>query len=137
MTGAAAALTRNQEVVLGTLREAGRPLSAYQILDKTSAQGIKAPPQVYRALERLTAAGLVHRIESLNAYTFCDHGPHGEEAAFAICEHCGGVTEISLAGLAAALDKAAAAADFGLEKAQIELRGTCGACREPGTAAPT
>lgn len=132
---AAAALTRNQEVVLGTLREARRPLSAYQILDRTAAHGVKAPPQVYRALERLAAAGLVHRIESLNAYTFCDHAPHREEVAFAICEHCGGVTEIALADLAAALARATAATGFGLDRAQIELRGTCAKCSGAGAAA--
>jgi Fur family zinc uptake transcriptional regulator len=130
-----ASLTRNQAMVLDTLRDAGRPLSAYQILDQTASQGVKAPPQVYRALEKLAAFGLVHRIESLNAYTFCDHGPHAGEVAFAICEACGAVAEIPLAELAPALAAATAARGFGLGRAQIELRGTCEACLA-GSGAP-
>ena len=47
-------LTRNQELVLGTLAHAAAPLSAYDILDKLRDEGLRAPLQVYRALDKLT-----------------------------------------------------------------------------------
>src|SRR5690606_24509193 len=47
-------LTRNQELVLGTLAHAEAPLSAYDILDRLRSEGLRAPLQVYRALDKLT-----------------------------------------------------------------------------------
>ena len=52
-------LTANQRVVLDELRTGGRPLTAYQLLDRLRVHGFQAPPTVYRALERLLALGLV------------------------------------------------------------------------------
>ena len=66
-------LTANQQRVLATLQEASSPLSAYALLDRLREAGFGAPVQVYRALERLAEQGLVHRLESLNAYVSCSH----------------------------------------------------------------
>src|SRR5690606_26809964 len=44
-------LTRNQLLVLETLHRAEGPLSAYDILDRLRDAGLRAPLQVYRALE--------------------------------------------------------------------------------------
>src|ERR1700712_5446313 len=81
-------LTRNQELVLGTLAHAAAPLSAYDILDKLRDEGLRAPLQVYRALDKLTERGLAHRLESLNACVCCaDAHCHASGCtAFAICE---------------------------------------------------
>ncbi len=124
-----ATLTKNQTAVLGVLRAAGKPLSAYQILDQTAGEGVRAPPQVYRALEKLIEFRLVHRIESLNAYLFCDHGPHAEEVAFAICDRCGTVTEIPMKRIAPALSKSATESAFRLSEAHVEMHGLCGLCQ--------
>ena len=71
-------LTRNQELVLGTLAHATAPLSAYDILDQLRDEGLRAPLQVYRALDKLTERGLAHRLESLNAFVCCaDAHCHG------------------------------------------------------------
>ncbi|GAF76572.1 unnamed protein product, partial [marine sediment metagenome] len=63
-------LTRNQDVVIKALAAIGQPLSAYRILDLDCVRdaGLKAPLTIYRALDKLVALGLVHRIESLNAF---------------------------------------------------------------------
>ena len=45
-------LTKNQEMVLGALNDAKAPMSAYAILDELRDEGFRAPPQVYRALEK-------------------------------------------------------------------------------------
>ena len=47
------ALTKNQELVLGALEKAEGPLSAYTILDALRDDGLRAPLQVYRALDKL------------------------------------------------------------------------------------
>lgn len=127
-------LTRNQSLVLGALEHAAGPLSAYTILDRLRNDGFRAPLQVYRALEKLTEYGLVHRLESLNAFVACAHGhddghPHAHGlVAFAICESCGKVDEFSDAGVEARLGGWARAAGFRAAKTTIELRGECAAC---------
>jgi len=60
----AVALTRNQSLVLDVLLDEKGPLSAYAILDRLRDKGLKAPLQIYRALDKLTQIGRVHRLES-------------------------------------------------------------------------
>ncbi len=123
-------LTRNQGLVFGALTSADGPLTAYAILDELRAEGFKAPLQVYRALEKLQELGLVHRLESLNAFVACRHpgcASH-ETAAFAICETCGHVSEFAPDGAMEHLQAWAQGEEFKLSKATIELRGTCKTC---------
>jgi Fur family zinc uptake transcriptional regulator len=127
-------LTRNQAVVLDALRASSRPMSAYEVLDRTAPKGVKAPPQIYRALEKLIEYGLVHRIESINAYTSCEHDVGHGEVAFAICSSCHTVLEIPLTGVAPALLAAARAEGFAVSDTHVELFGTCEKCRRGGEA---
>ena len=55
-------LTRNQELVLGTLAHATAPMSAYDILDKLRGDGLRAPLQIYRALEKLTERAVEQKL---------------------------------------------------------------------------
>ena len=49
------------------------PIGAYEILAEIAKDRVKAaPPTVYRALDFLREAGLVHRVDSLNAFLGCD-----------------------------------------------------------------
>jgi len=126
-------LTRNQSLVLGVLKQAGAPRSAYDILDGLRGEGVRAPLQVYRALDKLMEIGLVHRLESLNAFVACsdphDHAAHvGGVTAFAICEDCGSVTEFHDAGIEGRLSTWQKSERFRPEKTTIEIRGHCRAC---------
>jgi Fur family zinc uptake transcriptional regulator len=67
------------------------------LLDQLRDDGFRAPLQVYRALDTLMKGGLVHRLESLNAFVACAE-PHDHShrmTAFAICDTCGQVMEFS------------------------------------------
>ncbi|MEP4378298.1 MAG: Fur family transcriptional regulator [Alphaproteobacteria bacterium] len=128
-------LTRNQALVFGALQEADTPLSAYTILDQLRDDGLRAPLQIYRALDKLVAFGLVHRLESLNAFVACNH-PAGESsgeshgaAAFAICENCDSVAEFAEQDVTERLRSLARAEGFESHSTVIELRGLCEACR--------
>lgn len=124
-------LTKNQSMVFDALSAADGPLSAYDILDRLRDKGFRAPLQVYRALDKLLALGLVHRLESLNAFIACAHPDcegHGT-MAFAICEGCGQVAEFADAAIAGHLKDWAGAEKFRLNRTIIELRGRCAACR--------
>lgn len=127
-------LTKNQLCVLEKLERATGPLSAYTLLDQLREQGFRAPLQVYRALDTLMKAGFVHRLESLNAFVACaephDHG-HAHDAgmtAFAICDKCGQVTELSDAMIGERLGEWVGASGFVAKRAVIEFRGTCAKC---------
>jgi Fur family zinc uptake transcriptional regulator len=123
-------LTKNQSLVMDALASARGPLSAYTILDQLRDHGFRAPLQVYRALDKLVDAGLVHRLESLNAFVACRHPgcDDHELIAFMICDNCDQVTEISDDGLAGTLARLANQAGFSMKKAAIELRGVCAQC---------
>lgn len=133
--GLSADLTRNQSLVFDALARADGPLSAYTILDLLRDDGLRAPLQVYRALDKLVAIGLVHRLESLNAFVACNH-PSGPDAgkshgtvAFAICEKCDSVAEFADSDLVDRLRGWAKAEGFEAHSTVIELRGLCETCR--------
>ncbi len=129
-----AKLTKNQAVVMAALREANRPMSAYQILDLDGvrAAGLKAPLTIYRALEKLIERGMVHRIETLNAFVVCDHEPHVEPAAFMICNDCKRSIEFPLGGLRRSLARQADACGFEIGDLHVEVSGRCEACSQQG-----
>jgi len=126
----AAALTRNQSLVFDTLAAAEGPLSAYGILDVVRDDGLRAPLQVYRALDKLVEAGLVHRLESINAFVACSHHHDNPDRpiAFAICETCGQVSEFSDETMERRLAAWADEHAFRPAKTTIEIRGICASC---------
>lgn len=124
-------LTKNQSLVMNTLKKSASPLSAYTILDLLRDDGFRAPLQVYRALDKLVETGLIHRLESLNAFVACQH-PSCEDQeiiAFMICDQCEEVSEISDKNLSDQLKKLSNEAKFALKKAAIELTGICSKCQ--------
>jgi Fur family zinc uptake transcriptional regulator len=125
---AARELTKNQSLVFDALSKATGPLSAYSLLDQLRDDGFRAPLQVYRALEKLQEMGLVHRLESLNAFVACAHDHEHGLMAFAICERCGQVTEFSDATIEERLGVWARDSGFHAHKTTIEIRGDCAAC---------
>src|SRR2546421_9133432 len=107
-------LTPIRRQVLQALLSSHRPLGAYEVIDDLAKSLPRpAPITVYRALEFLMANGLVHRIESRNAYLACaqDHD-RAALVAFLICDHCGAVGEVPAAPIADSLTAAASDSGF-------------------------
>ena len=123
--------SRNESLVYDFLEDAGKPASAYEILDALRDEGLRAPLQVYRALSKLIDSGSVHRIESLNAFVACrHHGCSGDEVSiFMLCERCDNVTEAVDTATAAALVSLCAARSFSATRQMIEITGICEACQ--------
>ncbi len=130
MTAHSQALTKNQTLVFEALSKTGAPMSAYTILDALRDRGFRAPPQVYRALDKLVESGLVHRLESLNAFVACAHEQCHKAGliAFAICDDCGHVSEFSDRIVAERLAAWGEDNNFVQSKTTIEIRGACGDC---------
>jgi Fur family transcriptional regulator, zinc uptake regulator len=124
-------LTPVRRQVLESLLESHKPLGAYEIIDRTAQDGSRhAPITVYRALDFLMGQGLVHRIESRNAFVACGHSHDSDEmVVFLICEHCGTVGEAHSKAVAESLKAAARAAGFTAKSPVIEISGVCSHCR--------
>jgi Fur family zinc uptake transcriptional regulator len=137
---ASAELSKNDRKVLSALDRSDKPLSAYDILDRARSGALRAPVQVYRALEKLASRGLVHRIEALNAFVACSdcsdaaqhRGPHhiheDHRPSFVICRSCGNVREFEdkrVAGIAGE----AAGEGFAVDLVSLEVYGHCAACQ--------
>jgi len=125
-------LTPIRRKVLATLLASHKPLGAYEIIDRLAPKGPRpAPITAYRALEFLRENGLVHRIESRNAFVACvNNHAVGDLVVFLICEHCGAVGEAPSAAVAAELKTAARAAGFQPKAPVIEISGVCAHCQQ-------
>jgi Fur family zinc uptake transcriptional regulator len=125
-------LTPIRRQVLGVLLGSHKPLGAYEIMELLAPQGPRpAPITVYRALEFLRDNGLVHRIESRNAFVACVHNHAGSDPViFLICERCGAVGEAAGGAAAEALKASCRAAGFAPKSPVIEITGVCSHCRE-------
>ena len=64
-------LSKNQQIIFNLIDKSPEPLKAYTILYNVQKKGINAPPQVYRALDKLVEIGKIHKIESRNAFIAC------------------------------------------------------------------
>jgi len=105
-------------------------MSAYDILDALrgkTATSIKAPTQVYRALERLIKGGEVHRVAALNAFVRCSCVHKAKAAGFIVCTDCGTVKEFDAAPVA--LPKSTPKG-FSVSPANYEISGTCSDCQK-------
>src|ERR1700759_1237220 len=118
--------------VLRALLSSHRPLGAYEVIDELArVMPRPAPITVYRALDFLMTNGLVHRIESRNAYLACAHDHDAASlVAFLICERCGSVGEIPAAPVAQSLTAAARASGFSPKLSVVEITGTCAHCQK-------
>jgi Fur family zinc uptake transcriptional regulator len=119
-------------MIVEALKEAGRPVSAYELIDQLRDKATLAPQTVYRALDRLIASGSAHRLESLNAFVACSHARHQGTAVFAICDACGTVEEFDEASAIARLAAWAKKAKFAVRTMTLELRGICARCARVG-----
>jgi Fur family transcriptional regulator, zinc uptake regulator len=124
-------LTPMRRKVLEILTASHIPLGAYDIMDKAAGNGPRpAPITIYRALDFLREQGLVHRIESRNAFLACG-GNHLADAlvVFLICESCGAAGEAPASAVSQSLADAAKSADFTPKMSVIEITGICSNCR--------
>jgi len=125
-----ARLTPVRKRVLEILLESHKAMGAYDVLQRLAADGFgNQPPVAYRALEFLVDQGFAHRIRRLNAFAACMHPGETHAPTFLICKACDAVAEAPAAPVRAALDAAAQAIGFAIERTNIEALGLCPACR--------
>lgn len=128
--GAGFRMTPLRARVLREVAASHGAIGAYDILERISADGKRmAPISVYRALDTLVAAGVVHKLESRNAFFACrqSHVPQRSYLVL-LCSGCGQVAEAPAGLIWAAIDETVRAVDFAFEGSLVEVVGRCGVC---------
>lgn len=126
-------LTPQRQQILELVWQEHKPVGAYTLLERLREQGRKAaPPTVYRALEFLLEQGLIHRIESLNAYTGCTAPGTPHHGQFLVCSRCRQVVEVDDQCINQQLDQSARRMGFEIERQTVEICGLCTGCRSAG-----
>lgn len=128
-------LTALRRQTLELVWRAHRAVKAYDLLRSLGGKaGRTKPPTVYRALEFLLQQGLIHRIESRNAFVGCANPAEAHDSELLVCEVCDVVEELAVPGLGRTLADAAAGVGFAFARAVVEVRGRCARCRRSAVA---
>ena len=124
-------LSKNQKIIFDLIDKSPEPMKAYSILFNVQKKGIKAPLQVYRALDKLVEIGKIHKIESKNAFVACQNSncKVSKAAAFSICESCEEVTEIDNSKISKYLSSFADKIGMKYKKYNLEFFGLCKKCK--------
>ena len=123
-------LSKNQQIIFDLIKKSNEPLKAYSILSNVQKKGIKAPLQVYRALDKLVQIGKIHKIESKNAFMACQNSrcQVAKATAFSICENCEKVSEIKNSKLFEYLKDFNDKSGMKYKKYNLEFFGVCNEC---------
>ena len=124
-------LSKNQQIIFDLIDKSSEPMKAYSILHNVQKKGIKAPLQVYRALDKLVEIGKIHKIHSRNAFVACKNSSCqvSKATAFSICESCEKVTEINNSKLSKYLTNFEDNSGMKYNKYNLEFFGLCKKCK--------
>ncbi|HWV14325.1 MAG TPA: Fur family transcriptional regulator [Cellvibrio sp.] len=124
-------LTALREQVLSLIWQSHKPLGAYTLMEMLALASTRrvAPPTVYRALEFLLEEGLIHRINSLNAFIGCPSPTQKHQSHFLICQNCSVAVELDSPSLNQKLVDCATEAGFSLTSHSVEINGLCALCQ--------
>ncbi len=122
-------LTPLRQKILELIWANHRAVKAYDLLDQIKQFNDSAKPAtVYRALDFFLEQGLVHRIESLNAYIGCDHAGRPHDLILLICGQCHQIEERKASGVMISLQQELADAGFTPSGKTMEIQGVCARC---------
>lgn len=123
-------LTVLRRKVLELIWQSHRPAKAYDILDNIGDVASAKPPTVYRALDFLLENGLIHKLNSLNAYVGCSHPKAHHECYFLVCSRCSDIEECCDKKLARAIAATAKKNHFHPAHTTLEISGECQECKK-------
>ena len=107
------------------------PILAYDLLKLLRQEKANAePPTVYRALDFLLENQLIHKIESLNAYTGCQFPEKNHVSQFLICNGCNQIAELDNSQVNKVIHQQLALSGFSIEQQTIEIKGLCSNCQQ-------
>ncbi len=122
--------TALREEVFRHIARSHKPIRAYDLIESLAKEGRRlAPVSVYRILDVLQGAGLVHRLESRNAFFACmtEHAGAPQTITL-VCEGCECVTETAAPDAFRAIELSSHASGFRARNLVIEVSGICAEC---------
>lgn len=123
-------LTELRERVFAEIASSHHAIGAYDVIDRLAKTGTRlAPVSVYRAIDALLEAGVVHRLESRNAFFAChtSHAGNRQHVVLA-CADCGTIAEIPAQAVFDGIDEIAARNLFAPHARMVEVTGRCSHC---------
>jgi len=124
-------LTSIRKRILELICTSHKAMGAYDLLDLYKQEDPKAKPvTIYRALDFLIDIGLVHKIESLNAFIGCLQSEKQHQSAILICDNCKNAYEVEAGEIYEKLHALSQSIQFTTQKLTIELRGLCVNCSD-------
>ena len=122
-------LTPARKRILELICASHKAIGAYDLLDQLKIEDAKAQAvTIYRALDFLIDAGLVHKVESANAYIGCLNAEHDHHSAILICDECDNAFEIDADNIYQTLLDMSQEKQFQTRHITLELHGVCDAC---------
>lgn len=124
-------LTPLRRKVFAEIAGSHRAVGAYDVLNWLSTKGDRlAPISVYRAIDALLEAGVIHRLESQNAFFACHVAHVGDRHQLILaCQTCSLVAEVAGDAVFTAVDRATKAAGFIAHRRVVEITGLCRNCQ--------
>ncbi len=124
------ALTPLRAEVLGIIYTCSKPVGAYDLLRKLRKSRPNAePPTIYRTLDFLENNNLVHRLDSTNTYTACNHPESVHHGQFLLCTACGNAIEVEDKRIKRAITACAGDHEFKINRHPTEIHGLCVECQ--------
>lgn len=122
-------LTPIRHKVLELIWKSHQAIKAYDLLDQIRPTNDAAKPStVYRALDFLLEQGLIHRVESLNAFVGCHNSGAQHDQLLLICTACHNVEERHASKVFTSLANEMQDAGFKPQRKTIEIHGLCKRC---------
>lgn len=124
-----AQLTPIRRKVLELIWDSHKAVKAYDLLDQLRPSNDAAKPAtVYRALDFLLEQGLIHRVESLNAFVGCHRSGAQHDQLLLICTSCHEVDELDALDVLSALNAELQMVGFHPQRKTLEIHGLCKNC---------
>jgi Fur family zinc uptake transcriptional regulator len=106
-----------------------KAVGAYDLLEILQREDPKAKPvTIYRALDFLLAAGLIHKVASLNAFVGCSSPETSHHSVLLICNTCQNTREVASQSIYEAICEIGEKNAFLPQQSIFELHGCCAAC---------
>ncbi|ODS24024.1 Fur family transcriptional regulator [Candidatus Endobugula sertula] len=125
-------LTPLREQLLKLIWKSHQPLGAYDLIEMLAevSERCIAPPTVYRTLNFLLNVGLIHRINSLNAFIGCTDPSTRHPSYFLICTECQTATECHNDSLRQQVSHIGTQTGFRIQQQWLEVLGLCQNCQK-------
>lgn len=122
-------ITPLRQDILSILAHCKKPIGAYDILGKLRQKRPNAePPTVYRVLDFLVEAKLIHRVEKQNAYVCCSHHKNIHKTILFLCNKCHNTFEFEDETISDAISRFSKRQSIKIDDALIEMKGLCKNC---------